>query len=259
MKEFFITLDGVPKESKLSVVQQIMDKATRMGYVNRFGHSAHSLLECIDFQSVIALYDDRYFCASDLFLYGRKREPLISAYEFLKEDTKKEDNMKGFNFDMSWIRGEARIELMKVIVKKLYEMGALKGQQWANMGMAYHKVINGNLYSANSCILWDSREVPEVSVNAILRGKLPKEKTAYRIDLSIYPEATRKAVTEAILKVAYEKGHKGDGDSIAPTYPIYSLYFEKSKIILCSIKKSTYNVMQSHTPLSVEDALAGNY
>lgn len=173
--------------------------------------------------------------------------------------TKKEDDIKSFKFDMSWIRGEARIELMKVIVKKLYEMGALKGQQWANMGMAYHKVINGNLYSANSCILWDSREVPEVSVNAILRGKLPKEKMPYKIDLSIYPEATRKAVTEAILKVAYEKGYKGDGDGIAPTYPIYSLYFEKSKIILCSIKKSTYNEMQSHTPLSVEDALAGNY
>ena len=145
MKEFFITLDDVPKESKLSVVQQIMDKATRMGYVNRFGHSAHSLLDCIDSQSVIALHDDGHFCASDLIIFGKKREPLISAYEFLKEDTKKEDNMKGFRFDMNWIRGEARIELMKVIVKKLYEMGALKGQQWANMGMAYHKVINGKL------------------------------------------------------------------------------------------------------------------
>ena len=258
MKEVFITLDGVPKEEKLSVVQRIMDKAIQMGYENIYGHSADSLFDCMDSQSVIALYDG-YFCASDLFLYGRKREPLISAYEFLKEDTKKEDNMKEFRFDMNWIRGEARIELMKVIVKKLYEMGALKGQQWANMGMAYHKVINGKLYSANSCILWDSREVPEVSVNAILRGKLPQEKTAYKIDLSIYPEATRKAVTEAILKVAYEKGYKGDGDGIAPTYPIYSLYFEKSKIILCSIKKSTYNEMQSYTPLSVEDALAGNY
>jgi len=259
MKEFFITLDDVPKESKLSVVQQIMDKATRMGYENIYGHSADSLFDCMDSQSVIALYGNEYFCASDLFLYGRKREPLISAYEFLKEDTKKEDNMKGFRFDMNWIRGEARIELMKVIVKKLYEMGALKGQQWANMGMAYHKVINGNLYSANSCILWDSREVPEVSVNAILRGELPKEKMPYKIDLSMYPEATRKAVTEAILKVAYEKGYKGDGDGIAPTYPIYSLYFEKSKGILCAIEKGTYNDMKAYTPLSVEDALAGNY
>lgn len=259
MKEFFITLADVPKEEKLSVVQRIMDKATRMGYVNQFEHSAGSLLECIDSRSVIALYDDGYFCASDLFLYGKKREPLISAYDFLKEDTKKEDNVKEFKFDMNWIRGEARIELMKVIIKKLYEMGALKGQQWANMGLPFHKVINGKLYSANSCFLWDSREIPEVSVNAILRGKLPQEKTAYKIDLSMYPEATRKAVTEAILKVAYEKGHKGDGDGIAPTYPIYSLYFEKSKRILCSIKKNTYNEMQSHTPLSVEDALAGNY
>ncbi len=259
MKGLFVTLDDVPKEEKLSVVQRIMDRAIRMGYINRFDHDAESLLKCMDSQSVIALYDDGYFCASDIYYNNITRESLISAYDFLKEGTKKEDNMKGFKFDMNWIRGEARIELMKVIVMKLYEMGALKGQQWANMGMAYHKVINGKLYSTNTDILWDSRDVPEVSVNAILRGKLPKEKTAYRIDLSIYPEATRKAVTEAILKVAYEKGYNRHGDTQAPVCPIYSLYFEKSKIILCSIKKSTYNVMQSHTPLSVEDALAGNY
>ena len=173
--------------------------------------------------------------------------------------TKKEDNMKGFRFDMDWIRGEARIELMKVIVKKLYEMGALKGQQWANMGMAYHKVLNGKLYSTNTDILWDSREVPEVSVNSILRGKLPKEKIAYRIDLSIYPEATREAVKKAILKVAYEKGYKWNGDGIAPIHPIYSLYFNKSKRISCAIEKNTYNEVPYFTPLSVEDALAGNY
>ena len=261
MKGLFVTLDDVPKEEKLSVVQRIMDKATRMGYVNQFDHDAGSLLKCIDSRNVIALFDNGYFCASDLIIFGKKREPLISAYDFLKEDTKKGDNMKGFRFDMNWIRGEARIELMKVIVMKLYEMGALKGQQWTNMSMAYHKVINGKLYSANSCILWDSREVPEVSVNAILRGKLPKEKPAYRyrIDLSIYPEATREVVKEAIINVAYEKGYKWNGDGIAPVYPIYSLYFDKSKRISCSIEEDTYNEMLRYTPLSVEDALAGNY
>ena len=259
MKGLFITLDDVPKEEKLSVVQRIMDKATRMGYENIYEHSADSLLACIDSQSVIALYGNEYFCASDLFLFGKKREPLISAYDFLKEDIKKEDNMKGFRFDMNWIRGEARIELMKVIVKKLYEMGALEGQQWANMGMAYHKVINGKLYSTNTYILWDSREVPEVSVNAVLRGELPKEKPAYRIDLSMYPEATRKTVTEAILKIAYEKGHKWSRGVTSLPHPIYSLYFEKGKRIYCAIEKNTYNEMQLYTPLSVEDALSGNY
>ena len=174
-------------------------------------------------------------------------------------DTKKEDCVKSFKFDMSWIRGEARIELMKVIVKKLYEMGALKGQQWADMGMAYHRVINGMLYSMNTYILWDSRDVPEVSVNAILRGELPKEKMPYKIDLSMYPEATRKAVTEAILKVAYEKGYEWNGDGIVPRHPIYSLYFDKNKRIACSTEKRTYNEMFRYIPLSIEDALAGNY
>ena len=261
MKGLFVTLDDVPKEEKLSVVQRIMDKATRMGYVNQFDHDAGSLLKCIDSRNVIALYDDGYFCASNLFIFGKKREPLISAYDFLKEGTKKEDGMKEFKFDMDWIRGEARIELMRVIVMKLYEMGALKGRQWADLGMAYHKVINGKLYSTNTDILWDSREVPEVSVNSILRGKLSKEKPAYRyrIDLSIYPEATREVVKEAILNVAYEKEYEWNGDGIAPRRPIYSLYFDKSKRISCSIEEDTYNEMQSYTPLSVEDALAGNY
>ena len=179
----------------------------------------------------------------------------------LSIDTKKEDNVKEFRFDMNWIRGEARIELMRVIVKKLYEMGALKGQQWANMGEAYHKVINGKLYSTNTDILWDFRELPEVSVNSILRGKLPKEKPVYRyrIDLSIYPEATRKVVKEAILNVAYEKEYEWNGDGISPRRPIYSLYFDKNKRISCAIEKRTYNEMLRYTPLSVEDALAGNY
>ena len=167
--------------------------------------------------------------------------------------------MKEFKFDMSWIRGEARIELMQVIVKKLYEMGALKGQQWANMGMAYHKVINGKLYSTNTDSLWDSRDIPEVSVNAILRGKLPKEKPAYKIDLSMYPEATRKAVKEAILKVAYEKGYTWSESGNAPTYQICSLYFKKSMHISCATEKETYRGVKYYTPLSVEDALAGNY
>ena len=74
MKEFFITLDDVPKEENLSVVQRLMDKAERMGYVNQFDHDAGSLLECIDSPgSVVALYSDGYFCASDISYNNIKR------------------------------------------------------------------------------------------------------------------------------------------------------------------------------------------
>jgi hypothetical protein len=188
----------------------------------------------------------RYY--EDLF----KKEPTI-------KDNKKEENMNEFKFDMSWIRGEARVELMRVIVKKLYDMGVLEGHQWANMGLPYHTVDNGKLSSYNRFVPWDLHSYKEVSINSILRGELPKENVAYKIDLSMYPDATRKAVREAILKVAYEKGYKWAGDGIAPKNNYCSLYFEKTNRISCGVAKETYKEETGYTPLSVEDALEGKY
>jgi hypothetical protein len=188
----------------------------------------------------------RYY--EDLF----KKEPTI-------KDNKKEENMNEFKFDMSWIRGEARVELMRVIVKKLYDMGVLEGHQWANMGLPYHTVYNGKLSSYNSFEPWDLISYKEVSINSILRGELPKENVAHKIDLSMYPDATRKAVREAILKVAYEKGYKWNDYGFALKHNYYSLYFGKNKKILCSLVKGTYKEETEYTPLSVEDALEGKY
>ena len=167
--------------------------------------------------------------------------------------------MNEFKFDMSWIRGEARVELMRVIVKKLYDMGVLEGHQWANMGQPYHTVSNGKLSSYNSFVPWDLISYKEVSINSILRGELHKENVAYKIDLSMYPDATREVVREAILKVAYEKGYKWNGDGIAPKNNYYSLYFGKNKKIACSSEKETYKESARYKQLSVEDALEGKY
>lgn len=179
--------------------------------------------------------------------------------EHTMKDNKKEANMNEFKFDMSWIRGEARVELMRVIVKKLYELGVLEGYQWTNLGLPYHSVYNGKLSSYNRFVPWDLISYKEVSINSILRGELPKENVAYKIDLSMYPDATRKAIREVILKVAYEKGYKWFNNNIAPKYNYYGLYFEENNKIACSIDKETYKERDDYTPLSVEDALEGKY
>jgi hypothetical protein len=108
-------------------------------------------------------------------------------------------------------------------------------------------------------VSWDLIPYKEVSINSILRGELPKANVAYKIDLSMYPDATRKAVSEAILKVAYEKGYKRACNGAEPTKNFYSIYLKKSKQITCSVLKETYKGVRTYTPLSVEDALEGKY
>ena len=290
MKELFITIDDVLQKDRLAVVQRIMDKAESLGYTNLYNHTAKNLLDCMGEYDIIALYKEGYFCASSRYIAGYIRSPIIDAYKFLKNNgigfilgkefppmwksTSSDDvwyrfakgalkkvgtEVNKFKFDMSWIRGEARVELMRVIVKKLYDMGVLEGHQWANMGLPYHTVSNGKLSSYNSFVPWDLISYKEVSINSILRGKLPKENVAYKIDFSMYPDATRKAVSEAILKVAYEKGYKWNGDGIAPKHNYYGLYFEENKRIACSSEKETYKEETGYTPLSVEDAIEGKY
>lgn len=290
MKELFIVLDDVLQKDRLAVVQRIMDKAESLGYTNLYSHTAESLLDCMSEYDVIALYKEGYFCASSRYIAGNRRSPIINAYKFLKNNgigftlepeflpvrksTSSDDawyklakdalkkvgtEVNKFKFDMSWIRGEARVELMRVIVKKLYDIGVLEGHQWANMGLPYHTVSNGKLSSYNRFVPWDLISYKEVSINSILRGESPKENVAYKIDLSMYPDATREVVREAILKVAYEKGYKWACNGAAPTKNFYSLYLKKSKQITCSVLKETYKGVRTYTPLSVEDALEGKY